>query len=72
MLARVASVSRRIAQAYSPVEISIPVHGASPHADIARAFGPKKTPWIFLSAEGEANTSLGQSPRKMGQKFGQG
>ena len=27
---------------------------------------------VFLSAEGEANISLGRSPRKMEQNFGQG
>jgi hypothetical protein len=41
------------------------IHGASPHAGMELAFGPKRESSIFLSAEGEANTSLGQSPRKM-------
>jgi hypothetical protein len=36
------------------------------------AFGPKRESSVFLSAKDEANTSLGQSPRKMEQKFGQG
>jgi len=48
------------------------VHGASPHAGIDLAFGPKKKSSVLLSAEGEANTSLGQSPRKMEQKLDQG
>ena len=46
-----------------------PVHGASPHAGIARAFGPAMESRIFLSAEGAANTSLGRSPRKVAQKI---
>jgi hypothetical protein len=36
------------------------------------AFGPERESSVFLSAEGEANISLGQSPRKMEQEFGQG
>ena len=36
------------------------------------AFGPKRESRVFLSAEGEAYTSLGQRPRKMEQRFGQG
>jgi len=50
----------------------IPVHGASPHAGIDLAFGPKKESSVLLSAEGEANTSLGRSPRIVEQNFGQG
>jgi hypothetical protein len=36
------------------------------------AFDAKRESRIFLSAEGEPNTSLGQSPRKMEQRFDQG
>jgi hypothetical protein len=50
----------------------LPLHGASPHAGIDLAFGPKKESIVFLSAEAEANTSLGRSPRKMEQNFDQG
>jgi hypothetical protein len=54
------------------LKLLVRVHGASPHAVIDLAFGPKKKSSIFLSAEGEANTSQGRSPRKMEQNFGQG
>ena len=62
-----------IDQAYSPVEIClVPVPGPSAQAGIDLAFGPKGESSVFLSAEGEANISLGRSPRKMEQNFGQG
>jgi hypothetical protein len=59
-------------QAFSPFGIVASQHGAPPHADIALAFGPESETELLLSAKGAIHISLGQSPRKMAQKLGQG